>query len=133
MPEVLSMDDWISRSELLKNYGLGDAVKYGNKSAEQQYHSYSTLMLYEIADMIREAPAVSCWIPCNEKLPEIDAEVLVTLYKPELGGCFRKIGRFIGTKWLINNIYAASRENVIAWMPLPDAYKPPETEANSDV
>ena len=30
--------------------------KYGNKDAEQQTHSYGTMMLYEIADMIEGAP-----------------------------------------------------------------------------
>ena len=30
--------------------------KYGNKDAEQQTHSYGTMMLYEIADMIEDAP-----------------------------------------------------------------------------
>ena len=124
--------DLIDRNALLKNYELEDAVKYGNKDAEQQYHSYSTLMLYEVADMIREAPAVSCWIPCNEKLPEIKAEVLVTLCKPELGGYFRKIGRFLGDKWLINNLYSASMKNVVAWMPLPDAYNPEEVKQNDE-
>ena len=41
---------------LLEQYNLKDATKYGNKDAEQQAHSYSTMMLYEIADMIEGAP-----------------------------------------------------------------------------
>ena len=41
---------------LLEQYNLKDATKYGNKDAEQQAHSYSTMMLYEIADMIESAP-----------------------------------------------------------------------------
>lgn len=52
------MGDLISREELIENFGLKNATKYGNKDAEQQAHSYSTLMLYEIADMIEDAPAV---------------------------------------------------------------------------
>lgn len=51
-------NDLISRSALLESYGLKNAVKYGNETAEQQHNSYSTLMLYEIADMINDAPAV---------------------------------------------------------------------------
>ena len=35
-----------------QKYKLSDAVKYGNKDAEQQHFSYSTLMMYEIADEI---------------------------------------------------------------------------------
>lgn len=46
----------IDADALLENYNLKDATKYGNKDAQQQYHSYSTLMLYEIADMIEDAP-----------------------------------------------------------------------------
>ena len=46
----------IDADALLEQYNLKDATKYGNKDAEQQVHSYSTMMLYEIADMIEDAP-----------------------------------------------------------------------------
>lgn len=46
----------IDADVLLEQYNLKDATKYGNKDAEQQAHSYSTMMLYEIADMIDGAP-----------------------------------------------------------------------------
>ena len=46
----------IDADALLEKYNLKDATKYGNKDAEQQAHSYSTMMLYEIADMIESAP-----------------------------------------------------------------------------
>ena len=46
----------IDSDALLEQYSLKDATKYGNKDAEQQAHSYSTMMLYEIADMIEGAP-----------------------------------------------------------------------------
>ena len=44
MPRLIDAD------ALLEQYNLKDATKYGNKNAEQQAHSYSTMMLYEIAD-----------------------------------------------------------------------------------
>ena len=69
------MADLIDRDALLKDMGLTDAVKYGNKDAEQQYRSYSTWMSYEIADAIRDAPAVNRWIPCSERLPEVYEKV----------------------------------------------------------
>ena len=47
---------FIDADELLEQYNLKDATKYGNKAAEKQAHSYSTMMLYEIADMIEDAP-----------------------------------------------------------------------------
>ena len=46
----------IDADALLEQYNLKNATKYGNKDAEQQAHSYSTMMLYEIADMIEDAP-----------------------------------------------------------------------------
>ena len=46
----------IDADVLLEQYNLKDATKYGNKDAEQQTHSYGTMMLYEIADMIESAP-----------------------------------------------------------------------------
>ena len=46
----------IDADALLEQYNLNDVTKYGNKDAEQQAHSYSTMMLYEIADMIESAP-----------------------------------------------------------------------------
>ena len=39
-------------------FKLSDAVKYGNKDAEQQGFSYGTLMMYEIAYEIDEAPTI---------------------------------------------------------------------------
>ena len=46
----------IDADALMEQYDLKDATKYGNKNEEQKAHSYSTLMLYEIADMIEDAP-----------------------------------------------------------------------------
>lgn len=48
----------IDADALLENYNLKDATKYGNRDAEQLEHSYNTLMMYEIADMIEDAPTI---------------------------------------------------------------------------
>lgn len=48
----------IDADELIRQYNLDEATKYGNKNAKQQAHSYSTMMLYEIADMIDDAPTI---------------------------------------------------------------------------
>lgn len=48
-------------ADALFNWGkfkLSDAVKYGNKAHGQQDFSYSTLMMYEIADEIDAAPTI---------------------------------------------------------------------------
>ena len=33
---------------------LSDCTKYGNKDAEQQNKSYSTMMMYEVADLVED-------------------------------------------------------------------------------
>lgn len=48
----------IDADALETSYGLECATKYGNKSKEQQAHSYDTMMMYEIADMLDYAPTV---------------------------------------------------------------------------
>lgn len=48
----------IDADALKKENGLDLAVKYGNKTALQRHESYSTMMLYEIADMIDDAPTI---------------------------------------------------------------------------
>ena len=60
----------IDADALLEQYDLKDATKYGNKDAEQQAHSYSTMMLYEIADMIEDAPTAYDVNKVVEKLEE---------------------------------------------------------------
>ena len=50
--------DMISREGIRKAlneaFDCEDATKYGNKNAEQQSKSYSTLMLYEIANIVED-------------------------------------------------------------------------------
>lgn len=48
----------IDADALKRCIGCEDAVKYGNKSPEQQHDSYSTMMMYEIADYIDDAPDI---------------------------------------------------------------------------
>ena len=51
--------DLIDRDWLMDGWmDLRNATKYGNKTAEQQRHSYSTLMMYEIADAVDDAPTI---------------------------------------------------------------------------
>ena len=73
----------IDADALLENYNLKNATKYGNKNAEQQYNSYNTMMMYEIADMIEDAPTgePNQWIPCGERLPDKDGEYIIRIVK----------------------------------------------------
>lgn len=82
-----------------KQYGLEDATKYGNKDSEQQHHSYSTMMMYEIADMIDDAPTVI----------EADKSCSTCKYSDEVDGsnCYECV------KGMKNNYEAEVREAII--------------------
>lgn len=58
---------------------LSDCTKYGNKDAEQQKKSYSTMMMYEVADLVDDLIEIvkqeaeqynNGWVPCSDRLPE---------------------------------------------------------------
>ncbi len=63
----------IDADELSEQYGLEAATKYGNKDTEQQSYSYSTMMMYEVADMIDDAPTVEA-VPISV-IEDIKAEI----------------------------------------------------------
>lgn len=76
----------IDADELSEQYGLEAATKYGNKNAEQQTYSYSTMMMYEIADMIDDAPTVEA-VPMSV-IEDIKAEIKQASLKDVNGSGF---------------------------------------------
>ena len=48
----------IDADALLRDNGLFDAVRYGNMNVEQRKRSFSTMRLYEIAEMVEMQPTV---------------------------------------------------------------------------
>lgn len=81
----------IDADALIKYNGLESATKYGNRSAKQRTNSYSTMMLYEIADMIDEAPTIDAapvkhgrWLKTNDdtmkRCSECDVIHLIAQY-----------------------------------------------------
>ena len=79
----------IDADVLLEQYNIKDATKYGNKDAEQQAHSYSTMMLYEIADMIEDAPTAYDVDEVVEKLEEVkNKDTEIALDEAQKERCF---------------------------------------------
>ena len=96
----------------------------------KQYHSMSQGVISDVehfptAHMAIEAlekQATSEWIPCSERLPEIEKEVLVQ-WRPYLSSdiemnilVLTKSGEWVCGLGRING-------RAIAWMPLPEPYK----------
>lgn len=83
---------------------------------------------------VKELPAVNRWIPCNERLPENRCGVIFTV---DRGHPFVCVGYRINTereglklqRWFDKlSGLNFSDYDVKAWMPIPDAYEPPEKE-----
>lgn len=60
------------------------------------------------------------WIPCSERLPEVDESVLVTTEWNDISIAWRT-----GiNEWLIHEGNTnATTDDITAWMPLPEPYK----------
>ena len=76
---------------------------------------------------VRTYPIVSAdrpkWIPCSERLPEIDKRVIVT---GTMWGMWEvDIDRWNGERWVKYCGY------VSAWMPLPEPYKESDTDGSN--
>lgn len=75
--------------------------------------------------ILRDMPVESRWIPCSERLPEVDMyRTLTTIRTPHRGanvrsGCFYR-GCFMNDN---GDVWNATDEEVIAWMPLPEPYQ----------
>ena len=109
---------------------LSDCMKYGNKDAEQQNKSYSTMMMYEVADLVDDLieivkqEAEKCnngWIPCSERLPEESGTYIVNAIE-------NSIIHVTFAKWMPrmkkwNLTGCRSYWKVNAWQPLPEPFK----------
>ena len=80
-----------------------------------------------ISSVINDATAVNRWIPCSERLPEKQGRYLCSLYyavppyhmlHPENDTYIRDVS----VQYFDGKSFIAS---VVAWMPMPDAYEPP--------
>lgn len=72
---------------------------------------------------IKEAPtidAVSHWIPCEERLPELDEICLVTEKDGSIRHCYFDSVDPVLFATVEEGMYV---RNVVAWMPLPKPYK----------
>lgn len=63
----------IDADALKKNMGVAEAVKHGNKTEKDWQYSYNTLMRYEIADAIDDAPTIDAVPVVHARWIKIDS------------------------------------------------------------
>ena len=103
---------------------LSDCTKYGNKDAGQQEKSYSTMMMYEVADLVDDLIDIvkqeaeqynNGWIPCSSGvMPRANGWYLVTNH----------LGVVQEQRWSANHWEKLRDDAVLAWRELPLPYQP---------
>ena len=78
--------------------------------------------LENVIDVINEQPKVGEWIPVEERLPEIQQDVLVTIKRRNISYCDLAFLDDNG-RWLTSRRIGYIEGNVLAWQPLPKSYE----------
>lgn len=87
---------------------------------------YDNQWLREAIDMAIEAlsaEAVQEWIPCSERLPSDDEDVIVSVLEDHGDRSWK----YTTVAWLCNGVWISDNEilfgTAVAWMPLPKPYR----------
>lgn len=118
MAEVLTMADLIER-----DYLIGKFEDTGPPALSEMCKGYD-LGIKAALRVVKKAPAVNRWISCSERFPENDEPVLITcnslcVHKAWYDDVMHRFN-------ISDSDYWYREDAVLAWMPMPDAYEPPE-------
>ena len=85
---------------------------------EKQYAIDGMVSMHDFELWLEEQPKVGEWIPCTERLPELHEEVLCMCQAD-----IQEVLRWTVDGWAHDSNHCYMKSFVIAWMPLPPAFK----------
>ena len=91
-----------------------NGIKRGYWSPNKKQELVDRLAMYEDRE---EGADFGKWIPCSEKMPEDNTDVIVCFYS----GTVTEM-RYWGNG-IFQGIYEHTAKTIVAWMPLPEPYK----------
>lgn len=121
------MSDYYKREDveqIMKSYGIGgttfvdDLLKPSGSEEERQKEVWASVRNVLDRVAINGSELMPKWIPCEERLPENESEILVT----DANGHIRHAFYDAECDWF--GTYEESMTiRAIAWMPLPEPYR----------
>lgn len=97
--------------------------------ADNEWDSGYNTAMAEAKQYIQNAPTVNSWIPCSERLPEVDTNVLIYYPKWEDAPVQTAHITHDGICWEFSDgEFYPSKSEITHWMPLPEIPEPPESE-----
>lgn len=119
------MTDWIERDYLIRKF-----EDTGPPAVSEMGKGYD-LGIAAALRVVKSSPAVNRWIPCSNRMPENRENVIFTINRGSpMIGCGYRIHNVRGellARWFDKlSGLNFSDYDVTAWMPMPDAYEPPE-------
>ena len=129
------MDDLISRQAAIDAF----LTELTERERKNLLHTWSTVEVkYFVVDMLEKLPSAQPeqrWIPCSERLPEEYGEFLVTMTEKakakdlgfDIDETYIRKMRYNSNGWQLPRhipswINEAVKDEVLAWMPLPEPY-----------
>ena len=122
LTECDSQGNWCVKGLPWKDTYVGRTIT--DNTSEKTYSALCKLKDYEdtglMPEEIIDGKMLTGWIPVAERLPEIGEPVLITVWDKDV-----TIGTWYGNRWGTALRY---NEDVLAWMPKPEPYRPQELE-----
>ena len=115
----------LEKLEEVENRLLNESGDIGCTLGITNMYEYSKQIVQEVSEEFATDTNVGTngWIPCSDRLPEEEADVLLSLRSLDVYTGFRANAE--GCFYIDGDGYV-EYENVIAWMPLPEPYKESE-------